>query len=211
MIIRNEQARDYKQVEEMTRRAFYNLYVPGCVEHYLVSVMRGHPDFIPELDFVAEIDGRIVGNIMYTKARLVNGRGAQKPILTFGPISVEPAFQRRGIGKALIERSFERALALGYDVVVIFGDPKNYVSRGFKSCARYGVRLENGRYPSAMLVRELVPGALEGESWVYYDSPVMNVPEQDARRYDDGLEKMEKRRQPSQEEFYIMSHSSVEP
>ena len=88
--IRNEEPSDYQEVEKLTRRAFYNMYVPGCMEHYLVHIMRGHDDFIPELDFVLELDGRIVGNIMYTKARLVDEAGEEKEILTFGPVSVDP-------------------------------------------------------------------------------------------------------------------------
>ncbi len=82
--IRNEEEKDYRAVEELTRKAFYNMYMPGCVEHYLVRVMRGHEDFIPELDFVAELDGKVIGNIMYTKSRLVDGQGEEKEILTFG-------------------------------------------------------------------------------------------------------------------------------
>lgn len=117
--IRNERPEDYRQVEEMTRRAFYNLYVPGCTEHYLVHVMRSHPDFLPQLDLVAELDGRVVGNIMYTKAALTSPDGEERQILTFGPISVLPEYQRMGIGKLLIEESFRRAAQLGYEVVVI--------------------------------------------------------------------------------------------
>lgn len=208
--IRNEEERDYPIVEEITRKAFYNMYMPGCVEHYLVHIMRGHEDFIPELDFVAELDGRVIGNIMYTKSRLVSDQGEEKSILTFGPVSVLPEHQRQGYGKLLMDHSFRRARELGYEVIVIFGSPSNYVGRGFKSCRKYNVRAQSGKYPAAMLVKELVPGALDGKQWTYYDSPVMAVSEEIARRYDDGLEKMEKRHQPSQEEFYILSHSFVE-
>ena len=76
--IRNETEADYKTVEELTRKAFYNMYVPGCVEHYLVHIMRNHEDFIRELDFVLELDGQVIGNIMYTKARLVDEEGREK-------------------------------------------------------------------------------------------------------------------------------------
>ena len=210
MKIRNEEPRDWAAVEDLTRRAFYNLYIPGCVEHYLVHVMRGHEDFIPELDFVLEEEGRIVGNIMYTKAKLADGEGREKGILTFGPVSVEPALQRRGYGRLLMEHSFARAAELGYDAVVIFGAPGNYVSRGFRSCKKFRVSVEGGKYPAAMLVKELVPGALEGRSWTYYDSPVMAVSPEEALGYDDALPPMERRHQPSQEEFYILSHSFVE-
>ncbi len=208
--IRNERETDYKNVEEITRKAFYNQYIPGCVEHYLVRKMRGHKDFIPELDFVLELDGKVIGNIMYTKARLVDENKKEKEILTFGPVSVDPQYQRRGYGKMLMEHSFLHAAALGYDVIVIFGSPANYVSSGFVGCKKYNVCLENGKYPAAMMVKELTPDALDGRKWFYYDSPVMAISEEEAQAYDDTLEKMEKKYQPSQEEFYIMSHSFVE-
>lgn len=208
--IRNERETDYMTVEEITRKSFYNLYVPGCTEHYLVHIMRQHEDFIPELDFVIELDGRVIGNIMYTKARLVDERGLEKEILTFGPVCVLPEYQRMGYGKMLIEHSFKRAAELGYDTIVIFGSPANYVSRGFKSCKKYNVCVEGGKYPAAMMVKELQAGVLDGRRWFYHDSPVMSFDMQAAQSYDDGLEKMEKKYLPGQEEFYIMSHSFVE-
>lgn len=207
--IRNEKESDYKAVEEITREAFYNLYMPGCFEHYLVHIMRKHEDFIPELDFVIERSGQVIGNIMYTKAKLVDEDGTEKEILTFGPVSIIPKYQRMGYGKKLMEHSFGRAVELGYDAIVIFGSPVNYVSRGFKSCKKYNICRKN-KYPAAMMVKELKPDILDGRKWFSYDSPVMNISEQDAIQYDNGLEKMEKRYQPSQDEFYIMSHSFVE-
>jgi predicted N-acetyltransferase YhbS len=208
--IRNEEEKDHVRVEEITRKAFWNLYVPGCVEHYLVHIMRSHEDFIPELDLVLEVDGQIIGNIMYTKAKLVDATGEEKEILTFGPVCILPEYQRMGCGKILMEDSFERAIALGYDMIVIFGSPKNYVSRGFKSCKRYNISLENGSFPTAMMVKVLMPEVLDGRKWVYHDSPVMKIDEQEAERYDETLEKMEKRFLPSQEEFYIHSHSVMQ-
>lgn len=208
--IRNERESDYKNVEDITRKAFYNVYVPGCMEHYLVHIMRGHEDFIPELDFVIEVDGQIVGNIMYTKAKLTDEAGAEKEIVTFGPVSILPKYQRKGYGKMLIEHSLKRAAELGYEAVVIMGSPANYVGSGFQCCRKYNVCVEKGKYPAAMLVKELKSGALDGRLWFYSDSPVMNVDEREAQAFDDGLEKMEKKWMPSQEAFYIMSHAFVE-
>lgn len=207
--IRNETQADYKQVEDMTRKAFWNLYVPGCMEHYLVHIMRDHQDFLPELDLVMELDQQIIGNMMYTKAKLIDEDGNEKSILTFGPISILPEYQRKGYGKKLMEYSFEKASALGYDAIVIFGNPANYVSRGFKSCKKYNVCLEDGTFPASMLVKELRPGALDGRKWVYHQSPVFDIDEKEAQRYDEGLEQLEKKYQPSQEEFYIHSHSLI--
>lgn len=171
LTIRNETQADRQAVEAITRRAFYNIYAPGCVEHYLVHIMRDHPDFIPALDLVAELDGQVIGNVMYTKATLTGGDGTMKEILTFGPVSIAPEHQRKGYGGQLLKHSFQRAAELGWDAVVIFGSPANYVGLGFKSCRRFNVCLEGGRFPSAMLVKELREGALDGQSWVYRDSP----------------------------------------
>lgn len=111
IIIRNEKKEDWEVVETLTRQAFYNIYVPGCGEHYLVHIMREHEDFIPELDFVLELNGDVIGNIMYTKAKLIDENGISKNILTFGPVSILPAYQRMGYGKMLMEHSFQAAMS----------------------------------------------------------------------------------------------------
>ena len=210
VIVRNEEQKDWAVVERITRQAFYNLYVPGCVEHYLVHIMREHEDFIPELDFVLELDGQVIGNIMYTKAKLTDENGTEKEILTFGPVSIHPAYQRMGYGKMLMEHSFQAAIQLGYDTIVISGSPANYVSRGFKCCKKYNVCIENGKYPAAMMVKELIPHILDDHKWLYQDSPVMAISKEEAERYDDTLEPMEKKYLPSQDEFYIMSQAFIE-
>lgn len=208
--IRREEPGDYELVENITREAFYNLYIPGCVEHYLVHTMRSHEDFIPELDFVLELNNEVIGYIMYTKATLTDEAGNVKNILTFGPLCIAPEHQRRGYGKLLIRHSVEKAAAMGYDTIVIFGSPANYVSSGFVSCKKYNICLEGDKFPAAMLVRELLPGALDGRKWYYKDSPVMTVPPENANAYDDTLVPKERKHTPTQEEFYIMSHSFVE-
>lgn len=209
LTIRNETEKDYTIVEEMTREAFWNLYVPGCDEHYLIHTMRGHEDFIPALDLVAEADGKIVGNIMYTKARLIDEAGNEKPILTFGPLCVRPGYQREGIGKELLRISFEKALAMGYDTVVIFGNPANYVARGFKSCMRLNVCVEGGIFPSAMLVKELKPGVFDGRRWFYRESPVYHFDQSKVEEYDRRFPAKEKESKPHQEEFFIHTHSTL--
>ena len=209
LIIRNETEKDYTIVEDMTREAFWNLYVPGCDEHYLVHTMRSHEDFIPALDLVAEADGKIVGNIMYTKARLIDEAGNEKPILTFGPLCVRPGYQREGIGKELLRVSFDKALAMGYDTVVIFGNPANYVARGFKSCMRFHVCVEGGIFPSAMMVKELKPGIFDGRRWFYRESPVYHFDQSKVEEYDQRFPAKDKESKPHQDEFFIHTHSTL--
>lgn len=209
-LIRQEQPADYAQVETLIRRAFWNLYIPGCVEHYLARTIRPHPDFLPELDLVLELDGEVIGSIMYTKARLVEDSGAETPILTFGPVCIAPEHRHRGYGKLLMEQSFQMATEMGYKAIVIFGDPANYVARGFVSCKRKNICLEDGSFPAAMLVKELLPGVLDGQKRVYRQSPAFEIDEAAAQAYDSTLEPWEKKVLPQQESFYIMSHATLQ-
>lgn len=209
LIIRNETEADYKIVEKITRDAFWDVNFLGCNEHYLAHILRDHKDFISELDFVVELDGQVIGNIMYTKSALVDENGAEKEILTFGPVSIAPEFQRMGYGKRLIEYSLEKAAEMGHEAVVIFGSPANYIPCGFKSCKKYNISLSDGTYPCAMLVKELKQDALSGKKWIYRESPAYSFDEKDAEEFDKQFEKREKRYRRSQEEFYIYSHSVI--
>lgn len=209
LIIRNEIENDYAIVEEITRNAFWNLNVPGCDEHYLAHIMRKHEDFVPELDLVAEFNGKVIGNVMYTKAKLIDEMGKEKNILTFGPISVATEYQRKGIGKKLLNFSFDKALELGYDAIIIFGHPGNYVSCGFKSCKKYNICLDNDIFPTAMLVKELKSNVFDSTRWYYKESSVYNIDNKEAEEFDKQFEIKEKKYQPSQEEFYIYSNSTL--
>lgn len=209
IIIRNETENDFGKVEMLIREAFWNVNFPGCNEHYVAHVIRSHEDFIPELDLVAELDGNIIGNVMYTASKLVDEAGNEKDILTFGPLAVLPRYQRMGVGKALLEHSFDIAEKLGYDIIVIFGSPANYVSRGFKSCQKYNICLEGGIFPTAMLVKELKSGALDGRKMTFYESPAFDINEAEAEKFDSNFPPKAKEHRTSQEEFYIYSHSAV--
>jgi len=211
-IIRNETPADYRAVEELTRESFWNVYKPGADEHYYVHKMRSHPDFLSELAFVLEKDGEIIGNIMYTKAWLEDENGERKEILSLGPLCVKPAYQRQKLGKLLIEHSFDVARKIGYDVNINFGNPGNYVSRGFVSCKKRNVSfVVPDNFPTALLVCELIPGVLDGKKWMYIPSTAADCCEDTAavEAFDAGFSPKEKAWMPSQEEFYIYSHSSV--
>lgn len=209
ILIRPERPGDYRAVEELHRRAFWNLYVPGCSEHYIAHVLRAHPDFVPELDLVCELDGQVAANIMYTRSSLTDEQGGRREILTFGPLGVDPVFQRRGIGKALLERTFAMAAGMGCPAVVIFGSPENYVSSGMKSCKRYNVCLEKDVFPAAMLVKELRQGFFDGRQYRYDGSPAFRIDPQAAEDFDRDFPPRERAFRPSQEAFYIYSHSTV--
>lgn len=210
LIIRNEKTNDHAEVEAMLRSAFWDVYMPGCSEHYLAHVMREHKDFIPELDLVAELDGKIIGGIMYARSALKDEQGNEREVLTFGPLGILPEFQRKGAGKALMERSFAIASEMGFEAVVIFGNPGNYVSSGFKSCKKYNICLEGDVFPTAMLVKELQTGALDGRKQFYCESSAYNIDFSAAEEFDKQFEPREKGFRPSQEEFFIYSHSLVQ-
>jgi predicted N-acetyltransferase YhbS len=210
-IIRKETENDYREVENLAREAFWNLSKPGCDEHYFIHTLRDHPDFIPELDYVLELDGRVAGSVMYSKSCITDENGTVKNIVTMGPLCVHPEFQRRGFGKALLEHTFAIAAGMGYDVVINFGNPDNYVARGYKSCKKYNVCFEGDIFPAALLVKELKEGALDGRKWYYHPSDA-DKPCEDTEaleRFDKLFPPKEKAWQPSQEEFYIHSHSVI--
>ncbi|MDE6005401.1 MAG: N-acetyltransferase [Oscillospiraceae bacterium] len=210
-IIRLETEADYRVVENINREAFWNLSVPGANEHYFAHVMRNHVDFVPELDFVIEIDGKVIASIMYTKSKLIDEAGTEKKILSFGPICVLPEYQRKGYSKILIAHSFAKAVEMGYDTVVIFGNPDNYVSRGFKSCIKYNVCLAGDIFPTALLVKELREGVLDGRKWYYHESKVSELldDEEKIKQFDAEFPPKIKAWQSSQEEFFIHSHSVI--
>lgn len=209
LIIRNERPEEYRSVEELTKLAFWNVNVPGCDEHYLAHILRLHEDFVSELDLIAELDGRIIANIMYTRSKLRGADGTVKTVLTFGPLSVLPEYQRRGYGKELLEHSFNKAAELGYEAIVIFGNPENYIPRGFKSCKGFNVVLSEGVYPVALLVKELRDGALDGKDWIFEESSAFEFDSAAAVEFDKDFPQMEKGYLPSQELFYIYSRSRV--
>ena len=177
-----------------------------------MHMLRKHPDFIPELTFVLELDGEIVGSIMYTKSKLMDEDGNIKNIVTLGPLCISPKYQRQRFGKILIEHSFDTAIGMGYDVNINFGNPGNYVSRGFVSCKKKNVSFGvEGNYPVALLVHELIPGVLDGKKWMYIPSTASECCNDIAavEEFDKLFEPKEKCWMPSQEEFYIYKNSSV--
>lgn len=201
---------DYHEVERITREAFWDLHSPGCNEHYLVHTMRYHKDFIQNLDYIAKVNGKIVGNIMNTKAKLVSTSGCEIPILTFGPISVLPEYQRKGIGGKLIHKTIEKLHTDDYAAIVIWGNPKNYVKHGFKNCKEFNISVMENKFPTCLLVLELKKGILGKEFFRYQESSVFMIDEKKAEEYDTQFERKEKKFNPTQEEFKILSRSYYE-
>lgn len=150
MIIRKEELKDYKETELMTMRAFWNIHGPGCNEHLLVRKIRKSEDYIPELSRVAELDGKIVGAIYYTKARVVDDNFTHD-IITFGPLAVEPTLFGMGIGRALLEDTIELARKEGYLGIALVGEPYYYPKLGFQTCDKYGISDVNGNNYDALM------------------------------------------------------------
>lgn len=207
MIIRSERPEDFRAVEEVTRDAFWNLYVPGCDEHYLAHIMRGHPDFIAPLDFVAELDGRVVGNIMGTDSRLTDEAGNVLETITFGPVSVLPTLQRRGIGSALIRQFLNTARELGHKAVIIHGHPYNYCKHGFVGSKSLRISDADGRYPFSLLAIELQQGCLGDRDYKVTFSPVYEINPGAAAEFDRTFPQRAREFRPSQEEFRIASNA----
>lgn len=142
MLIRQEREKDYGEIENLTREAFWNVYRPGCVEHYLLHELRGDGCFIPELDYCIEEEGRIVAHIAYARAYVTGDDGIKREVAIFGPLSVLPERQRRGYGGALIRHTLQRAKELGFALVAITGNPDYYHRFGFESASEHGIFYE---------------------------------------------------------------------
>lgn len=205
--IRLETVDDYLKVEELTREAFWNLYTPGCDEHYLSHIIRDHRDFIKELDYVAEIDGAIVASIMYTKSFLFSDDQDKVEIVSFGPLCVHPDYQRQGVGTALIERTRALVEEKNIPAIAIYGDPHNYCKHGFKNGIDYKVSNMDGEYPLGLLVLELQPGYFGQKKWKVKQSDVFQFDQRKAAEFDKMFKDKEKRIQYSQEIFKIQIRS----
>lgn len=201
ILIRPEQASDYRTVEELTREAFWNVNVPGCNEHFLAYKLRSHSDYIPELDFVAVSGDKVAGNIMYTKAKVISADGIEHSVLTFGPISILPELQKQGIGSALIRHSFSQAQTLGYEAVLIYGDPEYYSRFGFRPAEMFEITTGDGQYHPALQAVELREGALTGISGRFCESPVYHLDESEAAVFDTTFPPKEKFVTESQRRF----------
>jgi len=210
IIVRNEVEADYRKVEDITRKAFWNLYFPGCNEHYLVHIMRNHKDFIKELALVVTINEKVVGNIMYMKSYVKNENDEVLDTLTFGPVSVHPSYQKQGIGSTLIKKSIEKAKENKYKAIIIYGYPHNYCKHGFKSSKDFNISNKEGKYPYSLLVLELEKDLFKDHSWKYYDSDAYIMDEKKVEEFDKLFTNKEKGYRYSHEEFSIACRAYLE-
>lgn len=163
--IRLERKEEQREVENLVRESFWNVYRPGCLEHFVLHKMRDEPDFVPELDFVMEKDGIIIGQNVFVRTCLYGDDGTKLPIMTMGPICIAPEWKRQGYGKKLLDYSLEKAAGLGCGAVCFEGNIGFYGQSGFTFASRFGVRyhgLPEGEDDSFFLCKELIPGYLSG-------------------------------------------------
>lgn len=184
--IRKENPADYRAVENLTREAFWGcMDHPTCDgEHLLVHKLRKLPCFVPELDLVAETDGKIVGHIIYSLAKVVTPEGLEIPVLSFGPLSVHPDYKRQGIGSALMRHSIRQAARLGYRAILIYGHPDYYPRFGFRRASSYGITSADGSTPDALMAMELYDNALEGITGRFFEDAVYAVDPEETAEFD---------------------------
>lgn len=200
-IIRLETKKDYKEVENVTREAFWNVYRPGCMEHYVLHCYRNREDFIKELDFVMEKDGKIIGHVMYSKAEIQTDDGRKIPIMTFGPISILPEYKRKGYGKKLLDYSMQKAKEMGAGALCIEGNIDFYGKSGFVVASTKGIHYyaepRENEVPY-FLVKELEEGFLDGMQGIYHTPEGYFVDEKEVEIFDQKFPKREKLKLPGQ-------------
>ena len=200
-VIRPERPEDYAAVENLVRESFWNVYRPGCSEHYVIHVLRDDPAFVKELDFVMEQDGQLIGQNMFMRTHIDADDGRVIPVLTMGPIGITPARKRQGYGKAILDYLPEKAAALGCGAVLFEGNIDFYGKSGFTYARRFGIRyhdLPEGADDSFFLCKELIPGYLDGITGVYQTPRGYYVDDADVEEFDKAFPPKEKLRLPGQ-------------
>ena len=200
-IIRNEKKEDYRKVENLIRESFWNVYRPGCLEHYVIHKLRDDNAFIPELNFVMELDGRLIGQNMFMKANIKSDDGRDIPIMTMGPICITPELKRKGYGKFLLDYSLEKAKEYGCKAVCFEGNIEFYGKSGFTFAANFGIRyhgLPEGEDASFFLCKELEKGYLDGITGEYATPRGYFVNEDEVEEFDKNFPPKEKLKLPGQ-------------
>ena len=200
-IIRKETPNDYREVENLIRESFWNVYRPGCLEHFVIHELRKDPAFVKELDFVMELDGRIIGQNMFMHAFIAADDGRQFPIMTMGPICIANDRKRQGYGKMLLDYSLEKAKELGCGALCFEGNIQFYGRSGFGYASEKGIRyhgLPEGADASFFLCRELIPGYLDGITGEYAPPPGYFVDEAACEEFDKAFPPKEKLTLPGQ-------------
>ena len=169
LTIRLETENDYRNTENLTRESFWNVYRPGCMEHYVLHRYRSDPAFVPELDFVMELDGEMIGQVIYVRSEILCDDGRRVSIMTFGPICIAPDYKRKGYGKRLLDYSMEKAREMGAGALAITGNIDFYGKSGFVPAKTKGVRYADDPEADYFLIKELTPGFLKGISGIYHD------------------------------------------
>ena len=201
LALRPETQADHRAVEALVREAFWNVYRPGCSEHYVIHVLREDPAFVKELDFVLELDGELIGQNMFMRTVILADDGREIPVLTMGPICITPALKRKGYGKQLLDASLEKAAALGYGAVLFEGNIDFYGKSGFDYAGRFGIRyhdLPADADASFFLCKELIPGYLDDVTGVYQTPQGYYVDDADVEAFDKGFPPKEKLKLPGQ-------------
>lgn len=199
--IRLEKKEEQHTVENLVKEAFWNVYRPGCLEHYVLHCLRTDPAFVTELNLVLEAAGQIIGQNVFVRAQIKADDGRSIPILAMGPICIAPAFQRKGYGKKLLDYSLEKAKMLGYGAVCFEGNIGFYGKSGFTFAREFGIRyhgLPAGADDSFFLCKELLPGYLHGVTGEYAPPQVYLVDPQQAEVFDKNFPPKEKLKLPGQ-------------
>ena len=200
-IIRLEKTEEHRETEALVREAFWNVYRPGCLEHYVLNQLRNDKEFVPELNFVMEKDGRLIGQNMFMRAAIKADDGSDLPIMTMGPICISPELQGQGYGKILLDYSLEKAAELGCGALCFEGNINFYGKSGFTYASEFGIRyhgLPEGADASFFLCKELKKGYLDGISGEYTPPKGYFVDEAQAEEFDKQFPPKEKLKLPTQ-------------
>jgi predicted N-acetyltransferase YhbS len=178
ILIRKTDEKDYFQTESLTREAFWNLYQSGCDEHLVLNQLRVSQSYIPQLDLIALSEGEIVGHIISSSAKVMDEQEIEHQVLCLGPVSVFPELQNKGIGSELIRYSIGVAQNMGFNGIILFGNPDYYHRFGFRNAKEYGITTKDLQNFEPFTALELQKDGLNNVQGRFFEDEAFSVKEE---------------------------------
>jgi predicted N-acetyltransferase YhbS len=184
ILFREATGKDFKVTEELTREAFWDIYKPGCEEHFVLHNIRKSESYIRELDLVATEGATIIGHIICTKSKVIDSTDTEHLVLCVGPFSINPEHQKKGYGSKLMEYCIMKAQDLGYCAMILFGNPAYYHRFGFKNAIEYGIKTKDGANLEPFMAKELLKNGLKGIQGKFYEDEVYSADRADLNEFE---------------------------
>jgi predicted N-acetyltransferase YhbS len=190
--IRITDKENFKATENLTRETFWNLYNPGCSEHFILHKLRESNSYVEALDLIAINGGEIIGHIISTKAKVIDAKGNEHEVLCVGPFAVSSNLQGKGIGAELIKQSIAKANEMGFSGMILFGNPNYYSRFGFVNAQQFGITTKDGQNFDPFMALELGENRLSNVKGAFFEDSAFEFDESELNEFEKQFPKKEK-------------------